>query len=70
MSSAGQRAIGRWAVECKILLAGMVLFLAGGIGVEVGAGTLTRRIRSTRSGRIRSKCRLFLKSNDKPLRRL
>lgn len=41
MSSAGQRAIERRAVECKILLAGMVLFFAGGISVEVGAGTLT-----------------------------
>lgn len=41
MSSAGQRAIGRGAVDCKILLAGMVLFLAGGMGVEVSAATLT-----------------------------
>lgn len=41
MSSAGQRAIGYGAMECKILLAGMVLILAWGLGVEVGAGTLT-----------------------------
>lgn len=41
MSSAGQRAIERGAVDCKILLAGMVLFLAGGMGVEVSAATLT-----------------------------
>jgi type IV pilus assembly protein PilP len=41
MSSARQSAIGRRAIECNILLAGMMLFLSGGAGPEVGAGTLT-----------------------------
>jgi type IV pilus assembly protein PilP len=40
MSSARQKAVGRRALERKILLAGMVLFLSGGAGLEVGAGTL------------------------------
>ncbi len=41
MSSARQKAVRRRAIERKILLAGMVLFLSGGAGLEVGAGTLT-----------------------------